>query len=171
MRTNEESGLWAREYGRTGPQPVSYTHLFDQPAVYTLLDYFIEGFLKEIALLPFSCSGLAAVSYTHLPLPGMETLEPFNIIYQTAEDGLGDTVKPRLMEADAAIERVLVIDDIHVHIVLNSLRIYEVPLLPYMDRPADTREGCKHRCTNAAMEYFKSEVMEMCHREGLYRCV
>ena len=47
-------------------------------------------------------------------------------------------------------------------------RIYEVPLLPYMDRPADTRAGCKQRCTNAAMEYFKSEVMEMCHREGLY---
>ena len=59
--------------------------------------------------------------------------------------------------------------NIHVHIVINSLRIYEVPLLPYMDRPADTREGCKHRCTNAAMEYFKSEVMEMCHRENLYQ--
>ncbi len=59
--------------------------------------------------------------------------------------------------------------NIHVHIVINSLRIYEVPLLPYMDRPADTRAGCKHRCTNAAMEYFKSEVMEMCHREGLYQ--
>ena len=59
--------------------------------------------------------------------------------------------------------------NIHVHIVINSLRIYEVTLLPYMDRPADTRAGCKHRCTNAAMEYFKSEVMEMCHREGLYQ--
>ena len=59
--------------------------------------------------------------------------------------------------------------NIHVHIVINSLRIYEVPLLPYMDRPADTKDGCKHRCTDAAMEYFKSEVMEMCHREGLYQ--
>ena len=59
--------------------------------------------------------------------------------------------------------------NIHVHIVINSLRIEEVPLLPYMDRSADTRAGCKHRCTNAAMEYFKSEVMEMCHREGLYQ--
>ena len=59
--------------------------------------------------------------------------------------------------------------NIHVHIVINSLRIEEVPLLPYMDRPADTRAGCKHRCTNAAMEYFKSEVMEMCHRENLYQ--
>ena len=44
-----------------------------------------------------------------------------------------------------------------------------MPLLPYMERPADTREGCKHRCTDAAMEYFKAEVMEMCHRENLYQ--
>ena len=28
---------------------------------------------------------------------------------------------------------------------------------------------CKHRCTDAAMEYFKAEVMEMCHRENLYQ--
>ena len=59
--------------------------------------------------------------------------------------------------------------NIHVHIVINSLRIEAVPLLPYMDRPADTKDGCKHRCTDAAMEYFKSEVMEMCHRENLYQ--
>ncbi|NBH19907.1 relaxase [Clostridiaceae bacterium] len=59
--------------------------------------------------------------------------------------------------------------NIHVHIVINSLRIAEVPLLPYMERPADTREGCKHRCTDAAMEYFKAEVMEMCHQENLYQ--
>ena len=59
--------------------------------------------------------------------------------------------------------------NIHVHIVINSLRIEEVPLLSYMDRPADTKAGCKHRCTDAALRYFKSEVMEMCHREGLYQ--
>ena len=59
--------------------------------------------------------------------------------------------------------------NIHVHIVINSLRIEEVPFLPYMDRPADTKAGCKHRCTDAALRYFKSEVMEMCHREGLYQ--
>ena len=57
----------------------------------------------------------------------------------------------------------------HVHIVINYLRIAELPLLPYMERTADTREGCKHRCTDAAMEYFKAEVMEMCHRENLYQ--
>ena len=59
--------------------------------------------------------------------------------------------------------------NIHVHIVINSLRIEEVPFLPYMDRPADTRAGCKHRCTDAAMRHFRAEVMEMCHREGLYQ--
>ena len=59
--------------------------------------------------------------------------------------------------------------NIHVHIVINSLRIEEVPLLPYMDRPADTKAGCKHRCTDAAMNYLKAEVMEMCHRENLYQ--
>ena len=59
--------------------------------------------------------------------------------------------------------------NIHVHIVINSLRIEEVPFLPYLDRPADTKAGCKHRCTDAALRYFKSEVMEMCHREGLYQ--
>ena len=59
--------------------------------------------------------------------------------------------------------------NIHVHIVINSLRIAEVPMLPHMDRPADRKAGCKHRCTDAAMNYLKAEVMEMCHREGLYQ--
>ena len=59
--------------------------------------------------------------------------------------------------------------NVHVHIVINSLRIEDVPMLPYMDRPADVKAGMKHRCTTAAMDYFKAEVMEMCHREGLYQ--
>ena len=59
--------------------------------------------------------------------------------------------------------------NVHVHIVINSLRIMEVPFMPYMDRPCDTQPGMKHRCTNTAMEYFRSEVMEMCHDAGLYQ--
>ena len=59
--------------------------------------------------------------------------------------------------------------NVHVHIVINSLRIEEVPFMPYMDRPCDTQPGMKHRCTSAAMEYFRSEVMEMCHNAGLYQ--
>ena len=66
---------------------------------------------------------LAAACTNRKPLPGMETLEPFNIIYQTAEDGLGDTVKPRLMEADADLERVLVIDDRDTLLTLTDERL------------------------------------------------
>ena len=66
---------------------------------------------------------LAAACTNRKPLPGMGTLEPFNIIYQTAEDGLGDTVKPRLMEADADLERVLVIDDRDTPLTLADERI------------------------------------------------
>ena len=66
---------------------------------------------------------LAAACTNRKPLPGMETLEPFNIIYQTAEDGLGDTVKPRLIEADADLERVLVIDDRDTPLTLADERI------------------------------------------------
>ena len=46
---------------------------------------------------------LAAACTNGKLLPNMERMEPFNVIYQTAEDGLGDTVKPRLMEADVAL--------------------------------------------------------------------
>ncbi len=60
-------------------------------------------------------------------------------------------------------------ENIHVHIVINSLRIEDVPMLPHMERPADRKAGCKHRCTDAAMNYFKSEVMEMCQNAGLYQ--
>ena len=59
--------------------------------------------------------------------------------------------------------------NVHVHIVINSLRIADVPFMPYMDRSCDTKAGMKHRCTNDAMEYFRSEVMEMCHGAGLYQ--
>ena len=50
---------------------------------------------------------LAAACSTGQAFPGMEIAEPFNVIYQTAEDGLGDTIKPRLMEAGADQDRVL----------------------------------------------------------------
>ena len=67
---------------------------------------------------------LAAACTNGKLLPNMERLEPFNvIIYQTAEDGLGDTVKPRLIEAGADLDRVLVIDDSDVQLTLSDERI------------------------------------------------
>ena len=50
---------------------------------------------------------LAAACSTGTTMPGMESLSPFNVIYQSAEDGLEDTIKPRLTEAGADQERVI----------------------------------------------------------------
>ena len=51
---------------------------------------------------------LAAACSAGRPMPGMKKpLPPFNVIYQTAEDGLEDTVKPRLIEADADQDRII----------------------------------------------------------------
>jgi len=66
---------------------------------------------------------LAAACTTGKALPNMTPLEPFNVIYQTAEDGLGDTVKPRLIEAGADLSRVLVIDDGDTPLTLSDERI------------------------------------------------
>ena len=66
---------------------------------------------------------LAAACTNGKLMPNMERLEPFNVIYQTAEDGLGDTVKPRLIEAGADLDRVLVIDDSEVQLTLSDERI------------------------------------------------
>ena len=66
---------------------------------------------------------LAAACTNGKLLPNMERMEPFNVIYQTAEDGLGDTVKPRLIEAGADLDRELVIDDSEVQLTLSDERI------------------------------------------------
>ena len=55
--------------------------------------------------------------------PNMEDIEPFNVIYQTAEDGMGDTIKPRLVEAGADLSRVMVIDDSEEVLTLSDGRI------------------------------------------------
>ena len=59
----------------------------------------------------FFAMQLAAACTNQKFLPDMEPFEPFNMIFQTAEDGLGDTVKPRLVSSGADLKRVLVIDD------------------------------------------------------------
>lgn len=51
--------------------------------------------------------------------------EPVNVIYQTAEDGLADTVKPRLEDAGADCSRVLVIDESQEGLSMSDERIEE----------------------------------------------
>ena len=66
---------------------------------------------------------LAAACTNRKPFSHMAAHEPFNVIYQTAEDGLGDTIKPRLMEAEADLDRVLVIDESNQGLSLSDERI------------------------------------------------
>ena len=71
----------------------------------------------------FFAMQLAAACTNQKFLPEMEPFEPFNMIFQTAEDGLGDTVKPRLIEAAADLDRVLVIDEAKRELTLSDERI------------------------------------------------
>lgn len=71
----------------------------------------------------FFAMQLAAACTNQKFLPDMEPFEPFNMIFQTAEDGLGDTVKPRLVSSGADLQRVLVIDDTENPLTLADDRI------------------------------------------------
>lgn len=59
--------------------------------------------------------------------------------------------------------------NIHVHIVICSVRVREVPRQPYMEKPCDWQEGMKHRCTAAMLRHLRVEVMELCQGAGLYQ--
>lgn len=71
----------------------------------------------------FFAMQLAAACTNRKFLPQMEPFEPFNMIFQTAEDGLGDTIRPRLLSAGADLNRVLVIDDADKPLTLADARI------------------------------------------------
>ena len=59
--------------------------------------------------------------------------------------------------------------NIHVHIVIGSLRIRTIERQPHMEKPCDWQEGCKHRCTAAMLRHLRAEVMELCQNAGLYQ--
>ena len=59
--------------------------------------------------------------------------------------------------------------NIHVHIVIGSIRTREVERKPYMQKPRDWREGMKHSSTAQTMRHLRVEVMELCEGAGLYQ--
>ena len=59
--------------------------------------------------------------------------------------------------------------NIHVHIVIGSIRTREVGRKPYMQKPRDWREGMKHSSTAQTMRHLRVEVMELCEGAGLYQ--
>jgi RecA/RadA recombinase len=98
---------------------------------------------------------------------GMKITEPINVIYQTAEDGLADTVKPRLEQARADCSRVLVIDETEKALTMLDKRVEDAldqtdarllildPIQAYlgggvdMNRANEAREMTKHLATIA----------------------
>ena len=59
--------------------------------------------------------------------------------------------------------------NIHVHIVINSLRKYDVPQEPYMEFDCDSKAGYKHHLSTAYLAHLKQDVMDMCQKEGLHQ--
>ena len=59
--------------------------------------------------------------------------------------------------------------NIHVHIVIGSVRTRKVERKPYMQKPRDWREGMKHSSTAQTMRHLRVEVMELCESAGLYQ--
>ena len=92
---------------------------------------------------------IAALCSQGQALPGMELCAPINILYQTAEDGLGDTIKPRLISAGADLTRIMCIDETECSLSLLDERIEKAvkaagaklmildPLQGYLGRDVD----------------------------------
>lgn len=59
--------------------------------------------------------------------------------------------------------------NIHVHIVINSLRKYDIEKQPFMTQRSEYRAGCKHHLTKNYLIHLKQSVMDMCHREHLHQ--
>ena len=59
--------------------------------------------------------------------------------------------------------------NIHVHIVINSLRKYDVPQEPYMEFDCESKAGYKHHLSTTYLTHLKQDVMDMCQKEGLHQ--
>ena len=59
--------------------------------------------------------------------------------------------------------------NIHVHIVINSLRKYDVPQEPYMEFDCESKAGYKHHLSTGYLAHLKQDVMDMCQKEGLHQ--
>ena len=59
--------------------------------------------------------------------------------------------------------------NIHVHIVINSIRKYDVPEEPFMEYACESKAGYKHHLSTAYLAHLKQEVMDMCQKEGFHQ--
>ena len=68
---------------------------------------------------------IAAACSRGQALPGGGNGEPQTVLYQTAEDGLGDTIKPRLLESQADLQKIYTIDETDFPLSMLDYRIGE----------------------------------------------
>lgn len=97
---------------------------------------------------------IAAACSRGQALPGGETGDPLTVLYQTAEDGLGDTIKPRLLESQADLHHIYTIDETDFPLSMLDERIGEAigkthAQLMILD-PIQNRQGKKIDCSNLA---------------------
>ncbi len=59
--------------------------------------------------------------------------------------------------------------NIHVHIVINSLRKFDVERQDFMERACDSRAGYKHHVTKDYLIHLKQSLMDICRREHLHQ--
>lgn len=59
--------------------------------------------------------------------------------------------------------------NIHIHVVINSIRKYDVPEEPFMEYACESKAGYKHHLSTAYLAHLKQEVMDMCQKEGLHQ--
>ena len=57
--------------------------------------------------------------------------------------------------------------NMHVHIIINSLRKRDVTRQGFMERKCDNLAGYKHHLTNQYLEYLKKDLMKVCKKEHL----
>ena len=59
--------------------------------------------------------------------------------------------------------------NIHVHIIINSLRKLDIEPQSYTTRSIDCKAGYKHHLTKDYLKYLQQELMNLCQRENLYQ--
>ena len=59
--------------------------------------------------------------------------------------------------------------NIHVHIVINSVRTHDVEMQDFMERSCDAKAGYKHHVTDKLLHYLKQETMTLCQENSLYQ--
>ena len=93
----------------------------------------------------------------------MQVSEPMNIIYQTAEDGLADTVKPRLEVADADCEKIMVIDESEKSLSMIDNKAEKL-IMEYNEELRAWKNQTEQKKENPLEQPKKASVLEKLHR-------